>query len=71
MEIHQIGNIFWTTGSWQKKFSVSEERRNDHSSPWVEPASYILGTPDEGDEFPFLPSAVSVSYKHLTLRTKR
>ena len=64
MEIHQIGDIFWTTGPWKKKFSVSEERRNDHSSPWIEPASYILGAPDEGDEFPFLPSAVYAIPNH-------
>ena len=65
MEIHQIGNIFWKTGPWKKKFFVSEERRNNHSCPWIEPASYILGPPDEeGEDNTFLPSAVYAIPNH-------
>ena len=65
MEMHHIGDIFWKTGPWKKKFSVSEERRNDHSSPWVEPASYILGTPDEVEvDNTFLPAAVYAIPNH-------
>jgi len=65
MQMHQIGNIFWRTGQWKKKFSVSEERRNDHSCPWVEPASYILGSPEEDEESnAFLPSAVYTIPNH-------
>ena len=65
MEMHQIGNIFWKTGPWQRKFSVTEERRNSHSSPWIEPASYILGPPDnDGESDTFLPSAVYAIPNH-------
>ena len=74
MEMYHIGNIFWTTGPWQRKLIISEKRRNDHSSPWVEPASYILGAPDDtpvnadgsypGDRDAFLPSAVYTIPNH-------
>ena len=43
MEAHDVRSLLWVTGPWRKKFAVSEERRNNHSCPWVEPASYILG----------------------------
>jgi len=45
MEAHSISHLLWVTGPWRKKFSVSKERRHDHSEHFegVEPPSHILG----------------------------